>query len=161
MLDAEATADDFSPLPLSESELGSMPEPEAAVDAPYTPRETICEDDEQAAEAHNDDGSFMTLSELEFGQALLGKGGVASLSSQLKPKAVALWQARRSGHSNGTTGTESLAVRNFMCTILEFHAELGTAIAAGECGDAEVQEDPFVQQFKLSSIWEQHGNNQV
>ena len=150
MLDAEAGG--FNPLQLPECELGSEPEPEAAAD--------ICANDKQAAEAEIDDGSFRTLSELEFGEALLGKGGVASLSSQLKPKAAALWQARRSGDSSGNHQAETRAVRNFMCTVMEFHAELGTAMEPGECGDAEVQKDPFVQQFKLSSIWEQHGNKQ-
>ena len=157
MLDAEATAG-CSPHPLTESVLGSETELEldAPIDTPYTPRETVYDVDEQAVGSEMDDASFMTLSELEFGQALLGQGGVASLSSQLKPKAAALWQARRSGHSDA----ESRAVRNFMCTVMEFHAKLGMAIAAGECGNTEVQEDPFVQQFKLSSIWEQYGKQQ-
>ena len=148
VLDAEATA---ACGPHPESVLGSEPEPDAAVDTPYTPRETVYGVDEQAAGSEMVDPSFMTLSELEFGQALLGQGGVASLSSQLKPKAAALWQARRSGHSN--SDAENRAVRNFMCTVMDFHAKLGMAIAAGECGDTEVQEDPVVQQFKLSSIW--------
>ena len=46
------------------------------------------------------DPACMTLGELEFGEALVGLGGVVSLSSRLRPKAAALWQARRrTGHT--------------------------------------------------------------
>lgn len=180
---------------------GAEPESEedTGADGPYTPRETVYVKRELPVAADEDDGTMMTLSQLEFGQALLGKGGVASLSSQLRPKAAALWQARRYTHSalsvqyhshqnpsailvvdltklshyrilvgsgesmggahrSATNDAESRAVQSFMETVFDFHTELGEAIAAGECEDAGIQHEPFVQQFKLSSIWEQHSN---
>ena len=60
---------------------------------------------------------------------------------------------------SGTDDKEARAVLSFMETVLDFHAELTEAVAAGEAGDAEIQEDPFVQQFKLSSIWQQHSSS--